>query len=473
MIYDRLKNSRLQGAKLPKFHGHTKITLHDVITGKDEIREKDNLVTDAVLRIFAANYLGVIDYNDLTPVRDLFGGVLAFAQPLNTTEIMPPDPLVNAMVGNAGQQSHASASTTRGNPNGGESGETANGYKFVWDFATNQANGTISALALTHKNAGDVGLVPNPVVPDTPLILPTSNQTVILKTGNGNNYTDFGTYLHGLICLTEGGTVGYTFDYTTGELNKVKVYYYEQGVNNVLADAEIIETREPSGMAFTMYGSVTWEPSTGLFYFVDFPTTSQCVVGCYNWASDTLETKTFAGTFARTTPPTDGGARQACYINKFVKSGDFFYVYNAGYVVRLDWENPNDVVICDGFVENDITSMGQVPISEGIVLTANSIITGTSVYPVATYPVADLDALLRTGAVSNANVRVFRFALTDDPHCAVLWEWTRPNVSSNTINLHAGVGFALPYLATIQNLDDPVTKNSTQTMKIEYTITEE
>ena len=29
-----------------------------------------------------------------------------------------------------------------------------NGYKFVWDFSTSQGNGTISALALTHKYGG-------------------------------------------------------------------------------------------------------------------------------------------------------------------------------------------------------------------------------------------------------------------------------------------------------------------------------
>lgn len=35
-----------------------------------------------------------------------------------------------------------------------ESGKIDYGYKFVWKFSTSQANGTISAVALTHKYGG-------------------------------------------------------------------------------------------------------------------------------------------------------------------------------------------------------------------------------------------------------------------------------------------------------------------------------
>ena len=42
----------------------------------------------------------------------------------------------------------------RGSMNQTESKKIDNGYRFVWDFTTSQANGTISCVALTHKFGG-------------------------------------------------------------------------------------------------------------------------------------------------------------------------------------------------------------------------------------------------------------------------------------------------------------------------------
>ena len=45
----------------------------------------------------------------------------------------------------------------RGTYNTAESRQLSNGYSHVWDFATNQANGVINAVALTSEWGGEMG----------------------------------------------------------------------------------------------------------------------------------------------------------------------------------------------------------------------------------------------------------------------------------------------------------------------------
>jgi hypothetical protein len=59
-------------------------------------------------------------------------------------------------LGHAGG-SYAGSNPYRGNFNASESGAIANGYRQVWDFATNQCNGTIKAVALCTQEGGNQG----------------------------------------------------------------------------------------------------------------------------------------------------------------------------------------------------------------------------------------------------------------------------------------------------------------------------
>ena len=55
-------------------------------------------------------------------------------------------------------------------------------------------------------------------------------------------------------------------------------------------------------------------------------------------------------------------------------------------------------------------------------------------------------------------------SLANNPYCATL-------LSKNRIMINSSVGRNSLYLATVNNLDEPVTKTSSQTMKVTYTVT--
>ena len=62
-LTDRLEAAAMGKTALPKLKGKATITLTDVKTGKRERIVSENMVTDALAKLFAMNYLGMANYN--------------------------------------------------------------------------------------------------------------------------------------------------------------------------------------------------------------------------------------------------------------------------------------------------------------------------------------------------------------------------------------------------------------------------
>lgn len=127
--------------------------------------EDTNLVTDAINAILNSNILGML-YNNtsfdgetgekwmLPIVNKLTGGILLYQEPLEERVDNLYAPFSNPLIGYASSDANNTTDVRRGSRNLTESKRIDGGYKFVWDFATSQANGTISAIALTNRIAG-------------------------------------------------------------------------------------------------------------------------------------------------------------------------------------------------------------------------------------------------------------------------------------------------------------------------------
>lgn len=146
--------------------GKTIIELTDVHTGEKEVHEDKNMITNAMNEIFGTlpsyiNYGG--SYSYLTQgsnwITELFGGILLFdkALPENANQLIAPAGTQLVGCGAYGTQNNTKGKC-RGNYNQTESelNQSQKYMKFVYDFATSQANGTIASLALTSKKGGFV-----------------------------------------------------------------------------------------------------------------------------------------------------------------------------------------------------------------------------------------------------------------------------------------------------------------------------
>ena len=131
--------------------------------GSKEIYKHDNMITNAVQDLCMsqrgemATILKIVDNGD-SYAQALFGGLLLFDETLDTDANNYFIPTAKC-TGYASQDAYAGLDTCRGSFNQSEGGIQPDGsYKFVWDFATSQANGTIKSLALCPNIMGRIGL---------------------------------------------------------------------------------------------------------------------------------------------------------------------------------------------------------------------------------------------------------------------------------------------------------------------------
>ena len=158
-----------------KIKGIAKVQLFDENNKIVHEKEEENIITDGINRLLApksfmlakgsgSNYYkncfgGLLTTDSpygYLPLYSLFQGVLLFSDfiPENANTILPPDPRKNmAYAGNE----YALNNKNRGTYNANESGEIQDGYRHVWDFATDKANGEIKCLCLTTPIGGNLG----------------------------------------------------------------------------------------------------------------------------------------------------------------------------------------------------------------------------------------------------------------------------------------------------------------------------
>lgn len=170
MIKDKMQLQGFGNIKLPKIKGEVEIRLHNPTTGKTEIHRGENIVTNAVSDIFANNICGMMDYSAMLPLYEkMFGGILCFKEQLNVDTptvdaakadyFIPDNSNDQAVTAHAGQStvSDQSDDPTRGSMSANNMSVADGTVKLAWEWGLSEGNGKISALALTHTDVGTGG----------------------------------------------------------------------------------------------------------------------------------------------------------------------------------------------------------------------------------------------------------------------------------------------------------------------------
>lgn len=464
--------------KLPKLKGKFSIELFDAETGRlDRKVESENLVTNAVRDIFAANNLGLTDYSSIMPLSTkLFGGILCFANSLveDPDNYHLPKTSVNPVVAHAGQTTYSSASadTTRGQPNDVESGVITNGYKHVWEFASTQGNGTISALGLCPADLGDWWLNGGTN------FFPFTRLDMWYK--NAENLGRNCQRCPSLFDATNGRAFAFLVASSSVTIRELKDY-------GVIQDIGLNQNPVNTRVAPLDYEDHTFSISNAMkcyilyyqgnihFLYASGTTITRTIIDTTSWTT-TSDTLTVAGaslTSAYDYPAgnfTDIDADGYVY---FLGSNSKFYKVSYPScvdVIAIDRQD-NDTAIahtggfaCFGHYCHVSTSQyGSYYIIEGNtahrcasskVYNPNAA-TNSSDYIVENYYNGTGTGMMK---FNNDLVR------------------TIGSCSNNQSDWYNGGGYSNAmsklFLSTIKNLDNPVTKTATQTMKITYSITE-
>ena len=448
--------------------GRTKITIRDGLTGHiDNVVESKNMVTNAVADILAHNPCGLINVYSVLPLRNFYGGVLCFENPLteNVNNYNPPADTTNKMIAHAGQTSHSTASPYRGNPNGGESviGDTS--WKMVWDWSTNQGVGTISSVCLCPNELGNMGLKPF-----------DNTMTPIRGFGNNDNTynADFNESIGKMypIDIDDDGQTSYTtwLDGANFRVHVMRHDYWEFGIMRDMRTWQELETKTATirtgGNRFVFcdanYFYVAAATSaTGLRVDKISRTDMTVTTNDMTYSGISLYTGGFTGlsSGARVIFPFDG---TYLYFPNSTRTG--FY--------RLSLADTADVELLNGTLTVDVGRpeeqlsngaqyMHPIVISPRLIVGGNYIINGSNVYPIAR----------PTYIGSNCAYSAYGNFIFPVRKGASVYGHTKNSYSDSYTGGQAAIK-CTTLLTTINNLEEPVNKSTSQVMKIEYTISE-
>ena len=130
--------------------------------GSKEVIKHDNMITNAPADLLTTIRgemppLFQIADNGASYAQTMFGGIILFDEVLNDDASDYYFPSAN-VTGYASQDAYAGLDVARGSFNQSEGGVQEDGsYKLVWDFATSQANGNIKSIALCPNMMGQIG----------------------------------------------------------------------------------------------------------------------------------------------------------------------------------------------------------------------------------------------------------------------------------------------------------------------------
>lgn len=156
-------------ALFPSLHGRTKIELYDAKSGEKVHEQTDeNMVTVALQRLLELpaelTIMDNVSNRNCLPVLSMpflskaLSGIWVFSKKLEESAeyISPSVTDIKALSGYAGCE-YSGTNSKRGSLNQNESGAIDNGYRYVWDFATDKANGVVNCVSLVPRVAGNLG----------------------------------------------------------------------------------------------------------------------------------------------------------------------------------------------------------------------------------------------------------------------------------------------------------------------------
>lgn len=445
MFKDKTKNFNLPMNPLANVKGHTKIELTDIHTGKKQVIEHDNAFQPGVL----ANYmrsLGAFNnnpydndtWNGQAIWRNLVGGILLFRDAIDNlngeVEYMPDGNQMTANgaygVVNSGQP------VELGSWNSIESVIGADSIVMVYDWDTSHGNGTIGCICLSSETGGYIGYGnPSGVAASTRNFFSNQNSRSVVGFIHHNSRYEIhdGGIRKTKLCVTEGSV----FDGIQKNIEHAWT-----------GNAWVADSIGGKAVCFTSNWGTKVEPG-GSF-----------TLDIFDCATEMFETKTIINSSGATI-----GFRHASCADGIV--------YFARYVDAYSNSNP-----LYGFSLTDGSFVGASVLSGGI----NSAYMGKLTDDLLMCGDYDNITRIKTDSQDNTSWKVTNgiirgyatstnfYSVCYDPVLKAIIRNGNGKSDSSIDRCHA---FKNPlYLATVNNLDTPVTKNNTQTMKVTYTLTE-
>lgn len=464
--------------------GKMTIELTDVHTGEKQTVVEHNMVTNALANIFKP--MGIDKspgkmLNGLNPYyQTVLGGLLLFDSEIeeNADTLYPPSEVNLIGCASYGVQNNT-VGTLRGGYNQTESelNMTDRYMKYVYDFTTSQANGTISCVCLTHKNGGytsyggkdapfgsNYGL--GMQVCDGTLHYVHTNYTGASTGDKYSGCTIGTTELLFLINMDEDAVYYFRIDNST-KITIIKRRAYMKSVSVL----ENPYSKKPLIDSFELEELKTEVPTNYISY--NFDTADNClyIVNCGSYYLDAngtfYVTKVNVSNWKVTQYTMINTTSERINLNgmrtSYVHRGFILFrgYNNANHFYKMEVGNSANVELLKLVNFTSVTGSFALAINGRIYIEGY----GSSTYYLYVINL-DTDEILKVEAsriIGGSNYPCYTPVLNEP----MLWYASYGNNST------IGYFIMSNYLATINNLSEPVTKTADKTMKVTYIIQEQ
>lgn len=472
--------------------GKTTFELTDVNTGEVEIIEDNNMVTNA-LQEFMLTY-GMFNKNIFTNDNitnalylNLLGGLFLFDTALDEDVDNTFMPAGVKMIGNGSRGvTNNGVVTELGSYNTTESGVQSDGsIKFVYDYATNQANGTIACACLTSKVGGYMGMGNSETSYAYDNCIDAhqsaSASLYLALPGADDDYCNilYPVYNENAIYCTNPYNTVYTSTESTQhwsatkkiEILKVRAGFTSVGIKDTQNLKNVIDSFEvdiPQDILDYMGTSTATIPVGDSFnrniFLIFNKSTNTIASGAYCWIMKIDKDRNVTAHKFTNNVNEDLSLQTITARRKYYTiNGDYLWVAGrSGKLYGIKYSDSTQIIDTGADTNSAypyICSIAENLIGIGGVSRGGS-------YPFPAYSIYDV--VNRTyryvnGREDKNNYMYIPFAdkkgvylrvYTDDSQCMM------------------EVVKDIRYLATINNLSEPVVKTSSKTMKVTYTITE-
>ena len=480
--------------------GKTTFELTDVNTGEVEVIEDSNMITNG-LQEFLTTY-GYFDCNvldsDYMGTNSLWvnalGGLFLFDTNIDEDANNIFMPAGVRMIGNGSKDtSNSSECTELGSYNATESGLQSDGsVKFVYDFSTQQANGSIACACLTSKLGGYIGMgnASNSRVYSDDFKLnayrsKSNNECTYGKAvDNRSDSILYPVYNENAIYFTSPYNIRYSNDYATqhwSATKKIQILKIRAGfssvsikdknsLNNVLETYDVaIPQNILDYMGTSKYNAYPYSDNDGNVYIIfkmnSNNSSGYCSLknGSFFWIMKI--DRSMNATSYRFTNNTG----KELYFSRetTVFDGEYIWTYS----------NSSPYTVC-GIKYADSTQIIETGASQSsryklFVIDKNLIgmclgKNGNNYFSPSVYDVVNRTMRITNGCLYADNYMYIPFV---DKKGVYIMEFIQSDSYPKSTSIYS-VMKDPRYLATINNLSEPVVKTASKTMKVTYTITE-
>ena len=408
--------------------GKSVIELYNPNTRIKQRYEDENIVTNAFKYLFGQNICAGANQTFMSNFLPLYkngiGGIILFDSQIEENPNIVVAPNTVGCTGYASTDAYSGSDLSRGGMNKNETSLIDNGMKFVWDFATSQANGDIACVSLTHAKGGKVGYGSN--------TFPSGDGILLSGLIVGTGYFSQGNYT-GYCIVNDIMYIATITSLNTLRLRKYKLYSQDINLKNYYGSPKLIEEKSVTVTSAVAMNALYLKADRNNVY----------VIYDYNRIIDITDFENIK--------------EYAFPVRAF--SVDYIAVREGVAYIATERKKIESYSLADASAKlNEISTNYETQFVSNI----NG------------YIVLGIEMLDK-----NDNIRfVNKSASASDYHLSL------PGFCENEIivpytymdssgRYYARYSVISNYLATINNLKVPITKTSAQTMKITYTLTEE